>query len=611
MLIAAAYLRKSNDEGDKAEGLKSVQLQREEIERFAASRGWTLDPKYIFVDDGVSGAEWGKKRPGLRALLDSLDPAPFKILLVTETSRLGRDTVRTLSAIQELEESNVEVWASAKGRQVEHGDIGTIVESWSGNQERIKTIERVNRARAARFEAGLVTGGKVYGYTNVPVPGGTKAVRRVVDEPTGSIVRRVFELTAKGVGLKRVANQLNAEGVAGPRDKWGATGVREVLHRELYKGVVVEGRIKRSVGKGGRKIRIRVPESQWRRRPDESLRIIEDSLWERAHARLQQTAATYLRRGNQLVGKVESLRGLYLLSGLLACGATKADGTFCRAPLLAVHRGRKSELTYVCRSHREHGDSVCPNASGVPADPLHHAVVGSLKETFSPEAFEAHLKGTANDAAARESRQAERAALLARIPVLESEAARLADAVAAGSGTLDVLLAGIKARQAEREAAQARIAELEGVERDLRADQDAVERLRETWRSWSGALTADPATYGLARQILRKVLDTPILVRPENIARGRRTWAYAGIGRFDGILHGGVSETEVVVVHRSPKSALAQLRYLLQAMGVELGDGRPTPSPDDAGLGCESRTGQVGAPHSINYSPRARHGRFA
>jgi hypothetical protein len=65
---------------------------------------------------------------------------------------------------------------------------------------------------------------------------------------------------------------------------------------------------------------------------------------------------------------------------------------------------------------------------------------------------------------------------LARLPILNEEAERLANAVAAGHGSLDVLLGAIKARQEEREAAEKRIAELEGVEMDLRTDGEAAVR---------------------------------------------------------------------------------------------------------------------------------------
>ena len=101
----------------------------------------------------------------------------------------------------------------------------------------------------------------------------------------------------------------------------------------------------------------------------------------------------------------------------------------------------------------------------------------------------------------------------------------------------------MKARQAKREVTEARVTELQGIERDLRADADAVERLRSTWGDWTGALGADPI---LARQVLRKVLGAPIYVWPGG-SRGDRAWGYAGVSRLDGVLRGGVANGEAVV----------------------------------------------------------------
>ena len=53
-VIAAAYVRKSNDQGDRAEDVKSVSVQRDLVERFIAKQGWSLGP--VFEDDGITGA---------------------------------------------------------------------------------------------------------------------------------------------------------------------------------------------------------------------------------------------------------------------------------------------------------------------------------------------------------------------------------------------------------------------------------------------------------------------------------------------------------------------------------------------------------------------------
>ena len=90
-----------------------------------------------------------------------------------------------------------------------------------------------------------------------------------------------------------------------------------------------------------------------------------------------------------------------------------------------------------------------------------------------------------------------------------------------------------KARQAEREAAEVRLAELDGIERDLQADAESVDRLRATWGDWHGALEAEPEK---ARQTVKGLLAAPVYVRPT----GRGGWTFAGVGHYDGVLHGTV-----------------------------------------------------------------------
>jgi DNA invertase Pin-like site-specific DNA recombinase len=87
-MIAAAYLRKSTDEGDKSEDAKSVTRQLERCREYAQARGWTIFDAHVFSDDGVSGAAFTRReRPGFYRLLDALDPtSPFQVLIVSEQS---------------------------------------------------------------------------------------------------------------------------------------------------------------------------------------------------------------------------------------------------------------------------------------------------------------------------------------------------------------------------------------------------------------------------------------------------------------------------------------------------------------------------------------------
>ena len=335
-----------------------------------------------------------------------------------------------------------------------------------------------------------------------------------------AVVRRIFDEAAAGRGLTRIAKGLNADGIPGPRGKWNATGVREILRREDYRGVVILGRIRRT----GPKSRERVPEEQWQRRHDESLRVVTDEEWKTAHAEIA-AHTEYISRRN-MTAKVESTKGKFLLSGLVRCGVgTTAHGVIgCGGPLVALQRGRNLKHVYVCRNRRESGPSVCANTGAVPMAELHATVIRQLRQTFSPAKFEEHLRETAAKQTQREDRERRRTALLARIPQLDVEARRLAEAVALGNGSVDVLLAAIKERQTEREQAQAELADIQAEERDLRSEAELVEELRANWKTWEGALESDLA---LARSVLRKVLETPIVVASTGSGRGRR-WVFAG-----------------------------------------------------------------------------------
>ena len=67
MKTAAIYARKSTGQ-HVAEDAKSVTRQIENAKAFAVTKGWTVDDRYIFVDDGVSGADARRLRERRRMI---------------------------------------------------------------------------------------------------------------------------------------------------------------------------------------------------------------------------------------------------------------------------------------------------------------------------------------------------------------------------------------------------------------------------------------------------------------------------------------------------------------------------------------------------------------
>ena len=66
-MIAAIYARKSTEQ-HVADDQKSVTRQIAHACEYAARKGWTVDDRYVYVDDGISGAEFAR-RPGFVRLM--------------------------------------------------------------------------------------------------------------------------------------------------------------------------------------------------------------------------------------------------------------------------------------------------------------------------------------------------------------------------------------------------------------------------------------------------------------------------------------------------------------------------------------------------------------
>src|SRR5215204_5504866 len=109
-MIAAIYARKSTDQS-VADEQKSVTRQIEHARQYAVRKGWTVADEYVFVDDGISGAEF-ENRPGFMRLMAALGPrhAPFQALIMSEQSRLGREAIETAYALKRLISAAVRVF---------------------------------------------------------------------------------------------------------------------------------------------------------------------------------------------------------------------------------------------------------------------------------------------------------------------------------------------------------------------------------------------------------------------------------------------------------------------------------------------------------------------
>jgi DNA invertase Pin-like site-specific DNA recombinase len=116
-MIAAIYARKSTDQTGVADEQRSVARQVEHARAYALRKGWTVDQACVFVDDGISGAEFAN-RPGFLRLMNALKPRPsFQVLIMAEESRLGRESIETAYALKQLVTAGVRVFFYFEDRE--------------------------------------------------------------------------------------------------------------------------------------------------------------------------------------------------------------------------------------------------------------------------------------------------------------------------------------------------------------------------------------------------------------------------------------------------------------------------------------------------------------
>jgi DNA invertase Pin-like site-specific DNA recombinase len=89
-MIAALYARRSTEQ-NVSEDAKSVTRQITLARAFAEAHGWIVAEEHVYSDDGISGAEFDDRRPGLARLLAALKqrPRPFDVLVMMDESTLS------------------------------------------------------------------------------------------------------------------------------------------------------------------------------------------------------------------------------------------------------------------------------------------------------------------------------------------------------------------------------------------------------------------------------------------------------------------------------------------------------------------------------------------
>lgn len=390
-LRCAAYARYSSDRQSPA----SIDDQLRMCRQHADKENWEFLDGQVYTDEELSGA--GADRPGFVKLIQALSqvPEPFDVLLVDDTSRLSRNRGDLEKLVERLKFAGIRVVAVSQGidTQNEQSDVLMTVHGLVDSLYIKELAKKTHRGLTGRALKGLNTGGRCYGYDNVPVPtilgaDGVPAVRKQVNQTEAAVIRRVLQMYADGGSLKSITKTLNAEHVPTPHKRsgrrfttWCPSAIREMLRRELYVGRIVWNRrhFVKKPGTNKRMSRER-PKSEWLIFEQPELRIIGEDLWQRVQNRIAWVNEKY-NYGNRPGLAHRAATSPNILSGFLKCGV-------CGANLIIVTgRGKNGHHRYGCPQNYNRG--ACSNGLKERADVLEGCLFSELQSAvLRPEAVE-------------------------------------------------------------------------------------------------------------------------------------------------------------------------------------------------------------------------------
>jgi DNA invertase Pin-like site-specific DNA recombinase len=527
-LRAAIYCRKSNDDDHQTEANKSVERQRDHALAYAAKKGWTVEPQHIFVDDGISGAEF-KKRPGLLRLLNSV--REFDVVVVSELSRIGREQTQTAQVLAEIYGKGRRVIFYLTGEEVKFTSavdkfmVNAV--SFGAELEREKASQRSRDALQRKAAKGFNPGGCCFGYDLVPVYG--KGVNGepvkshtdyAINEAQAETVRGIFRAYADGgFGLTMLAKLLNGSSQSGRRGgmidlaaarakffpngvapsprqgkrgtgSWSPVALREILMRQRYRGIVPFASIQTV-------------------RTD--LRIVPEDLWKRVEQRVREVGATYVRENGRLWGRPSHEK--YLLSGMGRCSC-------CGKPISVLYRSADRRYYGCPYNYVRH---ACDNSHRARTDDLDRSVLAAIEQVLVPGRI-AETVEQAAELVLRELRKhpEKPRELEAEARKLRKELQRFLSLIAEGKAPASVLVE-IKRREQRLEEIEKELQSL--TEAPSSIDPKEIRRLCEARLGRFQELLR--GNVPVARQALRKLLPEPLRIAPVTVD-GRRTLGFEG-----------------------------------------------------------------------------------
>lgn len=170
--------------------------QINELTTLAKSNGWSVEA--VFAEK-ISGAKSNKERTELLNMVSYVEANRINKVLVTELSRLGRDTLQVLEVIQMLNEKGISLY-------IQNYNIETLTKD--GKVNAMSQFLITILAEVARMERKTIRERVESGYKNYRANGG-KVGRKIGYKKAEETIRKQYteeiKLLKKGYSLRNIS----------------------------------------------------------------------------------------------------------------------------------------------------------------------------------------------------------------------------------------------------------------------------------------------------------------------------------------------------------------------------------------------------------------------
>lgn len=176
--------------------LQEYDRQVNELTTLANTNGWNVEATFT---EKISGAKANTERAELMNMINFVEAKHINKVLVTELSRLGRDTLQVLEVIQMLNEKGISLY-------IQNYNIETLTKD--GKVNAMSQFLITILAEVARMERKTIRERVESGYKNYRANGG-KVGRKIGYKKTEETIREQYteeiKLLKKGYSLRNIS----------------------------------------------------------------------------------------------------------------------------------------------------------------------------------------------------------------------------------------------------------------------------------------------------------------------------------------------------------------------------------------------------------------------